>query len=214
MTYAIKCFSLLYFLLNIYQAKLVTTSGASKFNLIVSSFTFYHLVDPIGTLSSCYELQSDQGGIAIIRQFPFHACIRSNLNSDVNNEKELVLQLNTFWRNEGFNAVIIPTLDSPGNCMIVMKRQLSSPNILTFPYSYTGDLTSTTSDQLTYRHAIHDIQIQRSLLNDLSTNNYNKSLENAIQECIKLLDVPIYLKTTNTSSSTNSGRYNQQCLIF
>ena len=203
-------------LTSIFKIKLTTTSGASSFDLIASSFTFYHLVDPIGVLSSCYDILSDQGGLAIIRHVPFSACVKSNINTaDPEQEKKMLHHLNTFWKNEGFNVLIIRMLDSPGNCMVVMKRMQDSPNILTFPYSYSGALTSTRSDLLSYRHTIHEIRgSQVSLMEYCDANDYDSYIDIAVENCIELLGVPICLESTSAKRDVERTMSKQFCMVL
>lgn len=135
--------------------------------------------------------------------------------ADLEQEKKMLHHLNTFWKNAGFNAVIIRMLDSPGNCMVVMKRMHDSPSILTFPYSYSGALTSTKSNLLSYRHTIHEIRgSQESLIECFNTNDYDSYMDIAVEDCIKLLGVPICLQSTSEESNAESATSKRLCILL
>ena len=87
-----------------------------KFSFVWSACTFYHLVDPLGTLAAVYDvLQVD--GLAVIQHVP----LRGSLHADVQGAtaekvEEEAAFLQRYLQGIGLRAVVLETLDKPGGC--------------------------------------------------------------------------------------------------
>eukprot|EP01147_Barroeca_monosierra_P000899 gene899-4162_t len=105
--------------------------GIGKFDLIWSSHTFYHLVDPIGAVCTTCNLL-DLGGIAILRNVPTSL---TGINSN---------EFQEYMTDSGLLVCISPMPDSPGNDMVLLQHPLSehshSQLAITPPIKYTGEI--------------------------------------------------------------------------
>jgi len=104
-----------------------------KFQMIFSEHTFYHLVDPLGTLQTVYSLLK-HGGIGIIRHVPLDSLIETKAETAAASILQRQLDL------DGYSTFIFKMLDSPGNYGIIIKKGEESPLELILPIQYTGKI--------------------------------------------------------------------------
>lgn len=122
------------------------------FRLIWSMATFYHLVDPIGTLETVYSMlrpgpmQSD--GLAVICHLPLHLQLGEASAVPVEQMLQAWLQL------LGHSVCIWPALDKGGafsNFAVV--RTIGAPPTLELPFEYTGDMIEVGGGADGYKYA-------------------------------------------------------------
>ncbi|CAF1447544.1 unnamed protein product, partial [Didymodactylos carnosus] len=99
-----------------------------KYSLIVSSSTFYHLVDPLTVLETVYDLL-EINGLAIIRHIPL-SILRINAR-----HLEFLLQ------KEGHTVCVIEMMNSPGNYLFAIAKRAEIPTLI-LPFEYTGGIIS------------------------------------------------------------------------
>ncbi|CAF1293788.1 unnamed protein product [Didymodactylos carnosus] len=103
-----------------------------RYSLIVSSSTFYHLVDPLTALETVYDLL-EINGLAIIRHIPL-SILRINAQ-----HLELLL------RRQGHTVCVIEMMNSSGNYLLATVRRVEIPELI-LPFQYTGDITQVDFD--------------------------------------------------------------------
>ncbi|EGD82939.1 hypothetical protein PTSG_03572 [Salpingoeca rosetta] len=127
------------------------------FDVIWSSHTFYHLVDPIAAVCAVYDLLAP-GGMAFLRHVPIAG---TGLSRE---------QLRSYLRQHHFRACVAPMPDSPGNDMVLLRKPTQAdlqvtvlpppPPALSPPFTYTG----TVQRSGTYQYAL--LQWQPEANND------------------------------------------------
>lgn len=100
--------------------------------VVLSSATFYHLVDPIGALCMVWELLSDDG-FALIRHVPLSAQLGLPAGTTAT---ALCKRLGEFWALHGIEGAACEMPDKPGLAMVAHRKRSGAPRWLRVPFQY------------------------------------------------------------------------------
>lgn len=146
--------------------------GDAGFNIIFSSHTLYHLVDPVPLLQIVYNLLAPRG-TAVLRHMPFAACCSINLDT-----------INTLYESKGFNIHFTSQLDAPGLATVWMYK--SKSELLPMPFEYTGSIVQA-GGMKSYCYATHNFTSDTP--NASSSSDRAKFVYNL---CCARLNIPVH----------------------
>lgn len=120
---------------NLHSMKL----NLDRYDLVWSSATMYHLVDPFAAISFVYENMlrlSKLGSLAFLRDVPLAMVLRK---SDCDARRDAAT-LTRYLTSQGFDICISEMPEKPGLYDIAMRRTLTSPARLPPMFRYSGDV--------------------------------------------------------------------------